>query len=89
MSQSFDEVRQIAMELPYDDRRKLSEELWWSLHPPAEDIPQKEIDATWGDEIERRVSDIDSGSVEMIPGDQFLEKLRRRLPPNARSRPEK
>ncbi len=67
------------MELSYDERAKLSEELWWSLHPPGEDVSQEEIDASWDAEIKRRIEEIDSGAVEMIPGELVLEKMRRRL----------
>ena len=41
----YEDARRLAMELSCDERSKLSEELWWSLHPPAENLPQEEIDS--------------------------------------------
>lgn len=79
MPYDYDDVRRLAMELSYDEREKLSEELWWSLHPPAEDLPQEEIDASWDAEIKRRIEEIDSGAVQLIPGEQVLAEMQRRL----------
>jgi putative addiction module component (TIGR02574 family) len=63
------------MELSYDEREKLSKELWWSLHPPAEDLPQEKIDAAWDSEIKRRVEEIDSGTAKMIPLEEVLADM--------------
>jgi putative addiction module component (TIGR02574 family) len=79
MSHSYEDARQLALELSHDERAKLSEELWWSLHPPAEDLPQEEIDASWDGEIKRRIEEIDSGAVELIPGEQVLAEMQRRF----------
>jgi hypothetical protein len=61
MQHTYEEVRQIALELPYDDRAKLSQERWESLHPPAELLPQEEIDAAWDEEIKNRIEELVSG----------------------------
>jgi putative addiction module component (TIGR02574 family) len=34
-----------------------------------------EMKSAWGDEIKRRLDEIDSGAVKMIPGDEFLADL--------------
>jgi hypothetical protein len=47
MPDTYEDARRLAMKLFYDEREKLSGELWWSLHPPAEDVSQEEIDASW------------------------------------------
>ena len=75
MPDSYQDARRLAMELSYDERAKLSEELWWSLHPPAENVSQEEIDASWDAEIKRRIEEIDSGSVKMIPGEEVLARM--------------
>jgi putative addiction module component (TIGR02574 family) len=67
MQHTYEEVRQRALELPYDDRAKLSQELWESLHPPAELLPQEEIDAAWDEEIKHRIEDLNSGAAKFIP----------------------
>ncbi|MFZ0393487.1 MAG: addiction module protein [Terracidiphilus sp.] len=79
MLKSYDEVLELALELNYEERSKLSHELWWSLHPTAEDLPQEQIDAAWAAEIERRVAEIDSGSVEMVSWEELEAKLREKL----------
>lgn len=75
MPHTFEKVRQIALELAYDERAKLSQELWESLHPPAESLPQAEIDAAWDAEIKRRVEEIGSGTAEMISWEQVRAEL--------------
>ena len=79
MSHSYEDARRLAMELSYDERAKLSEELWWSLHPPAEDLPQEEIDAAWDAEITRRIEEADSCAVELIPGEDVLARTDARI----------
>jgi len=63
------------MELSYDERAKLSEELWWSLHPPADDLPQEEIDASWDAEIKRRIDEIDSGVGKTVSFEELKADL--------------
>jgi putative addiction module component (TIGR02574 family) len=75
MSRTLEEVSQLALELPYEDRAKLSRWLWETLHPPGEDLPQEEIDAAWDAEIERRLGEIDSGEVELISHEEFIADL--------------
>jgi putative addiction module component (TIGR02574 family) len=79
MSHAYEEVRQHALELSYDDRAKLSQELWESLHPPGDASSQDEIDASWDEEIKRRIEEIDSGTVELIPAEQVLAELRAKI----------
>jgi len=80
MPDAYEDARWLAMKLSCDERAKLSEELWWSLHPPAEDVSQEEIDASWDAEIKRRVEEIYSGTVDLIPGEQVLAKMQQHLP---------
>jgi putative addiction module component (TIGR02574 family) len=79
MPRSFDQARQFALELPYEDRARLSRELWESLHPPAENLSQEEIDAFWDAEIKRRLDDIDSGTVELAPLEEVLARMDARI----------
>ena len=62
MQHTYEKIRQRALELPYDERAKLSQELWESLHPPAEPLPQVEIDAAWDEEIRHRIEGLDAGT---------------------------
>jgi putative addiction module component (TIGR02574 family) len=61
MSRTLEEVRQIALELPEDDRRQLANSLWETL-TPSDEVTESEIDAAWGPEIARRVAEIKAGT---------------------------
>lgn len=61
-----------ALSLPADERVSLVERLLTSLNLPT----QKEIDQLWSEEAERRVSQIDSGEAELIPGEEVFSKIR-------------
>ena len=39
-------------------------------------VPQVEIDAAWAEEIERRVRDLEAGSVETQPPETVIRELR-------------
>jgi len=56
--------------LPVDIKTKLIEKLLNSLHPS-----QKEIDELWVKEAERRVTEIKTGKVKTIPGDEVFKVI--------------
>ncbi len=43
------------------------------------ETPQDEIDAAWRDELSRRIDDIESGKVEMVPLDEAFARIRAKL----------
>ena len=53
----------------------LADHLLASLDGPN----QKEIDAAWAEEAERRAREIDEGKVELIDGEVVMERLRARF----------
>ncbi|MBI5190440.1 MAG: addiction module protein [Nitrospirae bacterium] len=59
--------------LPVDMKTALVERLLDSLHPS-----QKEIDALWAKEAEKRVEEIRTGKVKTIPGDEVFRELRKK-----------
>jgi len=63
-----------AIALPVELRTRLVDELLKSLNPS-----EAEIDELWAAEAERRVSEIESGKVTPIPGEQVFRELRKRL----------
>jgi putative addiction module component (TIGR02574 family) len=67
------------MDLSYDERAKLSEELWWSLHPPGEDVSQEEIDASWDAEIKRRIEEMDSGVGTTVSFEELMADMDARI----------
>jgi putative addiction module component (TIGR02574 family) len=86
MPYSYEEVRQIANELPEDQRILLANSLWESVGPCEDETTETEIDAAWDDEIARRVAEIKSGTVEMIPEEQVRAEMIESLSSQARAR---
>lgn len=72
MSRTFEEVREEAMELTLEERSWLAEQLWES----ARTLEEREIDAAWDAEIDRRIAETDEGTGVLIPGDEVIRQLR-------------
>lgn len=71
---TFEEILSAALALPPGMRAMLADHLLASLDGPN----QKEIDAAWAEEVERRIREIDEGKVETIDGELVMQKLRSR-----------
>jgi putative addiction module component (TIGR02574 family) len=71
MSGIANKVFEEALSLPSDERVSLVEKLLMSLNLPI----QPEIDRLWAEEAERRISQIERGDVELIPGDDVFAKI--------------
>jgi len=56
--------------LPVDIKTTLVEKILNSLHPA-----QKEIDALWAKEAEKRVREIKTGKVKTIAGDKVFKEI--------------
>ncbi|MGA7339478.1 MAG: addiction module protein [Terracidiphilus sp.] len=67
----LDEARQLSP----DEREWLAE----CLLIDDESISAAEVESAWDTEIERRLAEIDSGAVKMIPGDEVLERMDARI----------
>ena len=78
MSRTFTDVWKEAAELSDEDRAALAGLLIESL----EGEPDPDVEAAWAAEIEKRVDEIDAGTVESIPWEQVRQRLLGRL--NAR-----
>lgn len=86
MSRSYEEVRQIAHTLPEDQRILLANSLWESVASVENEAEGSEVSAAWNDEIKRRLDEIDSGAVNLMPGDKVRTEMIARLSPQARVR---
>ena len=73
MAMRDEEVESAALQLPRKVRARLAERLISSLDE------EDEIEAAWNQEIERRVREVDSGEVKLIPGKQVMDRIRARL----------
>lgn len=72
MGMATDKILEEALSLPADERTSSTEKILQSLNFPTEDVKNR----LWGEETERRVSELESGKVEAILGEQVFGKLR-------------
>ena len=75
MPTDFDEILSLALSLSPGERAMLADHLLSSLDGPN----QREIDAAWAEEAERRMREIDEGKGELIDGELVMERLRARF----------
>ncbi len=75
MSVLADKIYEQALVLPTDDRLKLIDKLLHSTNLPT----RQDIDDAWALEVERRANDLESGKSRLIPGDEVLDKIRKRF----------
>ncbi len=64
-----------ALELPPRSRVRLAEKIMESI----DDYADPDLEAAWGDEIGRRVKEIESGAEEGVPAAQVMIDARRAL----------
>lgn len=74
MAANFDDIIKDALSLPPGERAMLADHLLESLDWEK----QKEIDALWAQEAERRSKEIDDGVVTPITGEEVMNRLRGR-----------
>ena len=63
-----------VLALPVESRAFLAEKLLESL----DESTRAEIDAAWGEEIDRRIQEFDEGKVKGIPADEVFAAIRAR-----------
>ena len=74
MAANFDDIMKDALTLPPGARAMLADHLLESLDWEQ----QKEIEAAWAEEAERRMQEIRDGRVQTIDGEQVMKELRAR-----------
>ena len=75
MTNRLAELKEKAAQLPEAERAELALALIESLDGPAD----VDVEEAWRVEIEHRVAQVERGEVELMPGDEVFERLRRRL----------
>ena len=75
MNALAEKLAEEALTLPEDDRAGLVDVLLRSLNPPG----REEIDRLWAEEAERRVREIEDGTVTLLDGHEVLHEIRQRL----------
>jgi putative addiction module component (TIGR02574 family) len=79
MARGTDEVFADALGLPMEARAELARSLLASLEGEEEELDASELAAEWREEIARRAAEIDTGEVELIPGDVVFREAFERL----------
>lgn len=72
MSDLITELFQRARELAPEDRARLAEELLASLEGDLEPA----VDAAWDEELRKRIAEVESGAVSLLPGAETLARLK-------------
>jgi putative addiction module component (TIGR02574 family) len=76
MSPELSELLKKALALPAEARAALAGSLLESLD---EDTADHNVEAAWDEEIKRRISEIESGKVQMVPYEEVRRRLAARL----------
>ncbi len=74
MTMKTNELIAMVESLPVDIKTTLVEKILNSLHPS-----QKEIDALWAKEAEKRVREIKAGRVKTIRGEDVFREIKKRF----------
>ncbi len=76
------ELLSAILQLPKDERSALVQEVLASLdeEEEGENLSQSEWEAAWGAEAERRLKEMEDGTVEAIPLDEALARVRGPFP---------
>ena len=72
MPDTVAELSQRARELAPEDRARLAEELLASLEGDLE----PEVDAAWDEELRKRIAEVESGIVKLVPADEVFARVR-------------
>jgi putative addiction module component (TIGR02574 family) len=76
MTAEVSEILKKALALPPEARAALADSLLESLD---EEPVDGGVEAAWSEEIKRRIEEIDSGKVQMIPYEEVRRRLAARL----------
>ena len=74
MPTAVDKVVEEALELPAEARIGLVDRILASLNLPI----RSDIDRLWAEEAERRVAEIERGEVDLVPGEDVFDRIRRK-----------
>ena len=73
MQSSFETVESAALSLSVAERAKLAEHLIVSLDEDSE------IEEAWAAEVDRRIAEVEAGTVQMIPASEAIASARAAL----------
>ena len=78
MAAILKKIEDQALSLSPRERGELIHRLIVSLEGEPEDTPEA-IAKAWGEEIARRVADMDAGRTKWIPADEVMSRLRSKV----------
>lgn len=73
MDTELEKLEAEALKLPPEERAALAQRLLASLEEDAE------IEEAWAIEVERRIAEVESGAVQLIPIEEALARVRAAL----------
>jgi Putative addiction module component len=77
MARSIADIEKELMALPTEDRARVALDLIRSLDKDEEQsLSREEWEATWREELDRRVQDVQEGRVELRDAEEVLASLR-------------
>jgi putative addiction module component (TIGR02574 family) len=76
MTEEASDILKRALALPPEARAAIAGSLLESLD---ENPPDPAVEAAWSEEIKRRIDEIDSGKVQLIPYEEVRRRLMARL----------
>jgi putative addiction module component (TIGR02574 family) len=76
MSRDAGEILKEALALPPEARAALADSLWESIDSEVD----SDAEEAWGQEIRRRLHDLDSGAVTAMPWSEARSRLLAKLP---------
>ena len=74
MPRESQQVIDDALSLPVEARVRLVDRLLESLNLPT----RTEVEEAWAKEVEHRMSQVERGEVQLIPGEEVFAELRRK-----------
>jgi len=79
MARTLEELENELRALPHDDRARLAHELLVSLEGEEAQFSKEAWSAAWGEEIRRRVEEVERGDVELVSAEEALKSARERV----------
>lgn len=76
MTEEASAILKKALSLPAEARAAIADSLLESLY---QSLPDESIEEAWSEEIKRRIKDIDSAKVQLIPYEEVRRRLMARL----------
>ena len=73
-TQSYQRLEEKVLHLPREDRSQLASRLLESL-----DEDEHELSPEWRDELQRRIANIDAGTVKLIPAEDLWNEANQRF----------